>query len=351
MLLSFLISLLGLAPVHLAIPVLPDRLLSEAENTSLPGNLSAANVDIAPSLNRSATTIRTDPRFSYDPKFAQLFLDKKSAYVTTVLALRDLSTKGWTSILSSEEQYSWANYGDVTIRIHATGDPSILQYRYAIWGLYSAIQETYAHGFRACVLGLYWSPIVGETRHLMGYVSIIGETSLQPGSGSHTEKSVGLTSPTHPAPPTVAISNITTAANGSISLDAGEVDAMNLKVEINWEGRPINIDNVFHVVNTAIVYLSANTQEGYISRPGVIKDDASRTFLRWDSTNRRASPYMEYRHMIEALARLTSSMYEQDRFEEVRFILFLSDEEVGRGWLYKNMRGTSSLPSMARIET
>ena len=349
MLLSFLISLLGLAPVHIAIPVLPDRLLSEAENTSLPGNLSAANLDIAPSLNRSAT-ISIDPRFSYDPKFAQLFLDKKSAYVTTVLALRDLSTKGWTSILSSDQQYSWANYGDVTIRIHATGDPSILQYRYAIWGLYSAIQETYAHGFRACVLGLYWSPIVGGTRHLMGYVSIIGETSLQLGSGSHTENSVGLTSPTHPAPPTVAISNTTTAANGSISLDAGGVDARNFKVEIKWEGRPINIDNVFHVVNTAIVYLSANTQEGYISRPGVIKDDASRTFLRWDSTNLRASPYMEYRHMIAALAGLAASMYEQDRFEEVRFILFLSDEEVGRGWLYQNRRGTSSLASIARIE-
>ena len=337
MLLSLLISLLGLTIVHSAAAVLPDRLPSEAKNSPFPGNISAAGVDVPLSLNKSGTTITTDPRFSYAPKFAQLFLDKKSAYVTTVLALTDLSTRGWTSILSSDEQYSWASYGDVTIRIHATGTPSILQHRYAIWGLYSAIQESYVHGFRACVLGLYWSPIVGGTRHLMGYVSIIGETSLQLGSGSHTAKSVGLTSPTYLLPPTVSISNTTTAAYGSITLDAGEVDATNLKVQINWEGRPIIIDNVFLVVNTAIVYLSAKTQEGYISKPGVIKDDVSRTFLRWDSTNLRASPYMEYRHMIAALARLTAYMYEEDRFEEVRFILSVHDEEVGRGWLYRNI--------------
>ena len=343
MLFFHLISLLGLATVHSAAAVLPDRLLSEADNSPSPGNLSAARVDIAPSLNKSGTTISTDPRFSYVPKFAQLFLNKKSAYVTTVLALTDLSTKGWTSILSSDANYSWASFGDVTIRIHATGNPSVLQHRYAIWGLYSAIQESYFHGFRACVLSLYWSPIVGGTRHLIGYVSIIGETSLQLGNGSNTENSVELITPTHLLPPTVAISNTTTAANGSISLDAGKVEGLDLSVEINFEGRPINIDNIFRVVNTAIVSLSAQTQQGYVNKPGVIKDDASRTFLRWDSTNSRAWPHMEYRHLIATLARLTAFMYDEDRFEDVRFILFVNDEEVGRGWLYRNIGGTSSL--------
>lgn len=343
MLLSHFISLLGLAIVHSAAAVPPDRLLSQAEKSSSPGNLSTAGVDVARSLNRSVTAISTDPRFSYTSKFAELFLDKKSAYVTTVLALMDLSTKGWTSILSSEADYSWAHYGAVTIRIHATGNPSVLQYRYAIWGLYSAIQESYFHGFRACVLSLYWSPIVGGTRHLIGYVSIIGETSLQLGSGNYTEKSVGLTSPTHPVPPPVAMLNATTAANGSISLDAGKVDGMNLRVEVKWESRPINVDNIFRVVNMAIVYLSAQTQQGYVNKPGVIKDDASHTFLRWDSTNSRAWPHMEYRHMITTLATLTVYMYVEDRFEDVRFILFVNDEEVGRGWLYGNTEGTSIL--------
>ena len=337
MLLFLLLSLLGLVTVHSAAAVLPDGLLSEAKISPSPGNSSAAGVDVAPSLNISGTTISTDPRFSYSPKFAQLFLDKKSAYVTTVLALMDLSTKGWTSILSLDANYSWASYGDVTIRIHATGHPSILQHRYAIWGLYSAIQESYFHGFRACVLSLYWSPIVGGTRHLIGYVSIIGEPSLQLGSGSYTGKPVELNSPMRLLPPTAAMSNTTTAANGSISLDAGKIDAESLKVEINWEGRSINIDNVFLVVNTAIVNLSAQTQEGYVNKPGVVKDDASHTFLRWDSTNRRAWPYMKYRHLIATLARLTAFMYEEDRFEDVRFILFVNDEEVGRGWLYRNI--------------
>ena len=337
MLLSRLISLLGLATVHSAAAVLPDHLLSEAEDSLSPGNLSAAGMDIVPSLNKSGITISKDPRFSYVPRFAQLFLDKKAAYVTTVLALTDLSTKGWTSTISSDTLYAWASYGDVTIRIHATGNPSVLQHRYAIWGLYSAIQESYFHGFRACVLSLYWSPIVGGTRHLIGYVSILGEPSLQLGSGSHIERSVGLTSPTHLLPPSAAVSNTTTAANGSISLDAGKVDAMNLKVEINWEGRPIDIDNVFRVVNTAIVYLSAKTQAAYVDKPGVIKDDSSHTFLRWDSTNLMAWPYMEYRHMIATLAKLTTFMYENDRFEELRCILFVRDAEVGRGWLYKNV--------------
>ena len=342
MLLSLLISLLGLAIVHSTAAILPDRLSSGDKNPPSPGNLSAAGVDVPLSLNKSGTTITTDPRFSYVPKFAQLFLDKKSAYVTTVLALTDLSTKGWTTVLSSEAQYMWASYGDVTIRIHATGEPSVLQHRYAIWGLYSAIQESYAHGFRACVLSLYWSPIVGGTHHLMGYVSIISDTSLQLGSGNYTERSVGLISPTHLLPPRVVVSDTTTAANGFVSLDAGKVDGFNLRVEIRFEGRPINIDKVFRVVTTAIVYLSAKTQVAYISEPGVIKDDASRTYLRWDSTNLRAWPYMEYRHMIATLATLTTFMYEQDRFEDVRFILFVQEEEVGRGWLYGLPGGTAS---------
>lgn len=342
MLLSLLISLLGLATVHSAAAVLPDRLLTKAQISPSPGNLSAFGVDIAPSLYSSGTKIITDPHFSYDPRFAHLILDRKSAYVTTVLALTDLSTRGWTSIMSWEAQYSWASYGDVTIRIHATDKPSTLQYRYAIWGLYSAIQESYFHGFRACVLGLYWSPIVGGTPHLMGYVSIIGDKSVQLGSGSYTRRSVGLTSPPHLSPPIVAMSNVTAAANGSVSLDAGTVDGMSLSVQISFEGRSLDIDNVFHLVNTAIVYLSARTQSGYISEPGVIKDDTSRTFLRWDSTNPTAWPYMEYRHMIAALARLTAYMYEENRFEEVRFILFVRGGEVGRGWIYTNIGGSSS---------
>ena len=342
MLLSLLISLLGLATLHSAAAVLPDRLLTEVQISPSPGNLSTAAFDIAPSLNSSDTTIIIDPRFSYDPRFAYRILDRKSAYLTTVLALTDLSTKGWTSILRWEAQYSWASYGDVTIRIHATQNPSILQYRYAIWGLYSAIQESSIHGFSACVLNLYWRPIVGGTPHLMGYASIISETSPQLGSGSYTERSVGLTTPTQPSPRIVAMSNLTTAANGSVSLNTGKVDRMDLNLEISFQGRPIDIDKVFHVVNTAIVYLSAWTQNGYISEPGVIKDDASRTFLRWDSTNIRAWPYLEYRHMIATLARLTAYMYEQNRFEAVRFILFVGDHEVGRGWLYENKGGTSS---------
>ncbi|KAL9133113.1 MAG: hypothetical protein Q9175_005709 [Cornicularia normoerica] len=341
MLLILLISHFGLATVHSAAIIPPTHLINEAQISPPPRNLSTAAFDIPPSLNGSLTPIIIDPRFTYEQRFAHQTLDKMSAYMSTLLALADLSTKGWTSILRWEAQYSLFSYGDVTVRIHAAQNPSTLQYRYAIWGLYSAIGASSAHGFDACVLTLYWSPLVGRTRHVIGYVSILGGSSLGISSGNFTEESLGLALSTQVSPRERALSNLTTTPNDSVSLATETTDRKNLKVEISLQGKTLDIDSVFYTMNTGIVYLSSWPQSDRVKEPGLIKYDVSRTFLRWDSSYLTAWPSFEYRDAIAALARLPAYMYEQNRFGEARFRVYVDETEVGRGCLYQLLGGIS----------
>ena len=347
MLLLFSISLLGLATTHSAASTIPSLNLLE-EMSPLPAdprNLSDSAIDTPTDLNSSIPPPTTlDPRLTYDKVFDSQILDKNFTYLNTMLALADLSTKGWLARMSYETLYSFSSYGDVTIRIHAKQNPSSLQYRYAIWGLYSAVREIEANSFKACVLTLYWSPIAGKSRHAIGYVSILGASSspsIDAGKFNGSTLDSGL--------PTLVISqeliqaNLTTVSiNSSIAPAIGPPDAPDLKVGINPLDRALSIDTVFHVIYQGILYLASYPQTQGISQPGVVTDDVSHTFLRWDCTHLTVQRTFEYRYAILALLALPLWMYKNDRFEEVRVTVYVDESEVGRGWLYKQGAGEAS---------
>ncbi|KAF6219967.1 hypothetical protein HO133_003792 [Letharia lupina] len=335
MLLFLRVTLLALVTVRLdAIIPLP-HLIAETRFSLPPQDSSTAASDTPPSPNSTLTSTIVDPRFTYDIAFANEFLDKESAYMNTLLALADLSTKGWTPELKWEAIYSLSSYGDVTIRIHASQNPSTLQYRHAIWGLYIAIRETSAHGFRACVLTVYWVPDESRPRLKLGYVSILGGSSLGIATGNSTEKSLGLALPTQRSIPKLRLANLTTTINKFTTLITGKPDMTNLNIEISLLGRPLEIDAVFHTVYAGVLALAPWPQYARIDGPGVVEDHSSRTFLRWDSSYLRVQPTFEYRYLILALAKLPLYMYEQNRFEEARFVVYVDGIEVGRGWLYR----------------
>lgn len=289
--------------------------------------------------NLSMTTSNTpptfDPRFTYEARFSHEILDKRSAYINTLLALADLSTKGWISILRWEEQYSFSSYGDVTIRIHASQNPSTFQYRYAVWGLYFAIREASANDFRACVTTLYWTSRTSGRPVTLGYVSIVGGSSLSIDVRNFTDESLELAQPTRAKLPEVAATNFTLTPNSSIAVAAQKADPENLRIEMTLLGRSLAIDAVFLTIYEGIVYLAAWPQSQRVDRPGFVQDHAFRTFLRWDSSYLTIQPTLEYRYVIAALARLPVYMYERNRFEDARFVVYVDDIDVGRGWLYK----------------
>ena len=71
-------------------------------------------------------------------------------------------------------------------------------------------------------------------------------------------------------------------------------------------------------------------------QPGFVKDDAFRTFLRWDWSHLDVKPLFEYWHAIAALSVVPQYMYQHNQFVEVRFVVLVDGLEVGRGWLYKS---------------
>ena len=339
MLLDILIKFAAFAIVCSAAVTPSLQLIKKAQlSPSRQKNISATALEIPPSLNGSRSPITIDPRFTYDTKFADQILDKNSAYLSTLLALANLSTMGWTHILRWEEQYEFSQYGDVTIRIHASQNPSTLQYRYAIWGLYSAIRESSANGFKECVLTLYWSPRVTDRPNILGYVSILGETALRIDGGDSTEKSPELPSPTQKNATEPALANLTTLLN--ISTIASETtDNTNIKIELRLLGRPLDFDAVFVTIYAAIVYLASFPQSQPIIQPGLVRDSLSRTVIRWDSSHLTIEPRLEYRDVVLALTNLAVYMSEQNRFEEARFVLYVDEIETGRGWMYRSGAG------------
>ena len=329
MLYLFLTGLLGLATVHSA-AITPPLHLVEAQTPPFPQNLSTASPH---SLNISPTTL-IDPRFTYERRWAEQTLDKKSAYMNTLLALADLSTRGWTTSLRWEASYSFFSYRDVTVLIHSSQNPSILQYRHAIWGVWLAIRESSANGFQACSLSLYWTSQIGGTRQILGYVSLFRGYPLTIDSANFTEESAQLAAATNVTAPEVVPANLKATLKEPITLTDQSPGTDDLKIEISLPGKPLDIDAIFHTLYAAEVYLASWPQSKRVDSPGVIKDPVARTVLRWDSSYLTVQPTFEYRFVIAALARLPAYMYEQDRFREARFIVFVDEIEVGRGWLY-----------------
>lgn len=330
MLLFLLFSVLSLSTVDSAAITLAQRLTNGAQISHLPPNLTTTAFNISLGVNSRPTSAIVDPRFTYDKLFLDEVLDKNSVYMTALIGLVDLSTLGWTTTLTRERQYSMGSYGDLEIRIQAKQTPSILQYRHAIWGLYRAIQEVSANGFRGCYLTLFWNPGAGAPSQKLGGVLIIHGSPLGIDNSTSIRRSLRLAMPTEVSPPELALfdlnnSTLTTQAEGTTDL----------KVEISLLGRPLDIDAVFQIVYTSIVYLSSRPQTERIDGPDFIQDYASQTVLRWEPSYLTVQPAFEYRYVIAALARLPAYMLEQGRFEEARFVVFVDRNEVGRGWLYR----------------
>ena len=233
--------------------------------------------------------------------------------------------------------YTFSQYGDVTIRIHASEKPSNLQYRYAIWGLYYAIREASANNFYATVLTLYWSPILGKTRHKIGYVTILGASTPTIDFGNPNDDALEQVVPTDPKSLQSTSAKLTNVSiNNSSALEFTSMFSPKLSLDIDFESKPLVIDAIFHTFYTGIVHLASFKQSDPIMQPGFVKDDAFRTFLRWDWSHLDVRPLFEYRHAIAALSVVPQYMYQHNQFVEVRFIVLVDGLEVGRGWLYKS---------------
>ena len=294
-------------------------------------NSSTVATEIATNISSSRSQNSIDPRFTYDGQFANQFLDKDSAYLNTLLALEDLSTKGWMSRLSYETIYSFSGYGSITVRVHASQNPSSLQYRHAIWGLYSAIRESSNHDFKACVLTLYWSPIAGKSRHKIGYVSILAAPTPSIDTGNSNKDALKHTLPILPR----SLINFTTADGNATSFAIESVDGSHLSFQIRLGDRGIDVDSVFNTIYAGVLYLASFPQSQAITEPGSVKGETFRTFLRWDSITIQAQPFFEYRYAVAALSAMAVYMYERAQFQDVRVFTYVDGMEVGVCWLYK----------------
>ena len=330
-----LMSFLGCAMVDLA-SALPSLV---PLNATSPENTTTAAVDIPLHLNSSVPGDTIDPRLTYSTKFGTRSLDRRSCYMNTLNALLDLPRRGWLRRIS-ETDYSLPGYSDIHIRLEAFEDSTLMQYRHAVWGLYLAIHEMMANQLKSCVLTLSWSFTVGGTPHVIGFVAIVGTYSSGIGTGNSTEDSLEV--PQSPSqggsfnindPFSVIFGN---ARNSSSS--AAELKSQELRVDTTFiTGAALTVDTVFHVVSAGIVLLASQPQDQAIQVPGYINDSPSGLCLRWDGSFRGAD--FLYRDAMIGLAALPVDMYAQDRFDPMRFVVYVDEMETGRGIIYKNWDG------------
>lgn len=339
MLLFVLLSFLGLPPAQSAATP-PSLQFMEGASLIPPRsqNSSTATTDTATNISSSLPYDNIDPRCTYEKYIADQSLDKSSAYLNTLLALEDLSTKGWTSILNYGTVYTFSGYGGVTVRVSASLNPSSLQYRHAIWGLYFAIREASSHDFKACVLTLYWSPIIGKSRHVIGYVSILGPPTPSINAGNSTEVALENTNTSRP----ISLPHFTTTDDNSTSFTIASVDGSGLRFRIKFGDQRIDIDSVFQTICAGVVYLASFPQSQQITQPGVVKGEIFNTFLRWDTIASLAWPSFEYRYALAALSAMAVCMYERAQFQEVRVFTYVDEAEVGVCWLYRHGIGEGS---------
>lgn len=273
-----------------------------------------------------------------DSRFSALFQDgkedlsEKSVYMSVLKTLADMSRHDF-NYRCPGGRWSFSEYRDIEIVVEpAITSGTEFQWRFAIWGLYFAVRRVHYSNFVNCRTMLLWQGVQGT--ETVGFVYIQkSPTSTAAISGSSAFAQPG--SDLSPSP------NISLSGDdANITFDGANISRLfsqeNINLAIDVTGGRLSKWGAFFPIYSAIVALASFDQKMPI--PGIVTRDpqsnAKLNIEHW-AEPRTVPPYFVPRTAIVGLARIPKYMYQNNRFNEVRFVFEVDTKPVGYGYIRK----------------
>lgn len=263
---------------------------------------------------------------------------KREVLEQTILAFQTLALEDFIAETTPRSfDHPWF---DIDIDGPTLEPKSKLLYKHAIWGLYSAIWYMLSNNFyREVTFKLLWegSP-VGQIRFIK---------RNRPTSGSNNNESNEINSLLTTIPQTnsalldTTATDITSSSALNIIYRNGHITA-----EINMEGRPLPVTNVYMTIFSAFVELAPRPNNQIVRAFSAIRD-----YDIWLQINdpttppRRRSPFLFVEVLIWALGNVPNAMARGKDWREMQITIRIDNILVGRG----SMVADSALLGLANI--
>lgn len=276
-----------------------------------------------------------DPRFDGSLRQGASRINGRSTYMNAVKTLVTMSQEDFTSVFRGGE-FSFEGYKNVRISVQRATAPSTLQYRFAIYGLYSLVY----HIARTSTLvdttmTLYWTE--NDMKSTVGYIQIVPWPYPGIGASNETQTIVGLTQRSNVHPGISDVSNITTISVTNVSRDS---NAPTFNVFAELQGSTLSIPDVFITLCLTLMTISPYPSTDVVTAftAGEINTNARLNYID-PQPPRSSPPFFTYQYASRALGLIAKYLFQQGKFEDVLFVVEIDSIAVGIGMLEKGAIG------------
>jgi hypothetical protein len=263
--------------------------------------------------------------------------------MSVLKAMIALSTKGFYSNYDGGT-FSFRDYSDVRIVVWSSLVPTApLQYQHVLYGLYEAIKRiSEGDSWYDTAITLYWTGPSGAQ-------AIVGRMKINRWPGPDTG-AANTTLVLPAAPPNSSTlpqfadqDNITSPYDESIAADDSP-SRHQLSIIPVFRGETLTLPEIFVTLVSTIVAIAENPAADRL-RPFRCKDRTTNVHFDYKPANPRRvePPYLTYKYGVEALVLVPKVMFQQNRFQEVGFMVKVDGIDVGGGFLEKDYTIPSSV--------
>lgn len=341
--LSFLLlCFLGLSVLSPASITLPMNLRNQTKLRNFSHiNSSVVGIVPGPITNASLLGNPIDKNFATISKvYPEVKISGKSTYMSILKAMIKLSYSESTHAYAGET-FCFQGYTDVKVRI--TSSSSALQYRYAIWGLFKAVQYLTMNSLFVCIIvNLYWSG--GGAPDLVGVIELFPDPLPNIAENREIENLVGIGRRGARSSNSLDLANFASFRSNETDL-AASTNAGKLSVFLELQGTRLSIAEVFMTIFLALVHI-ASFGTAQLVHDFEVQDLNTKTELVYEHYDapRTAPPFFVYHEAARALGYIPNYKFAQHSFEAVTFVLEVDGTPVGTGFLRK-FSSTSSVTS------
>ncbi|KAL2039152.1 hypothetical protein N7G274_008201 [Stereocaulon virgatum] len=346
-LLSSLVNSTEQSPPHLLLNTSELGELLVPKSSAISSQIELSHLPIA---NGSADYLTSVPR-AFDCLIRQnrlVSINQKSTYMSVLKAMSALSTKRFVSTYDGGT-FLFRDYSDVRILVWSSLIPTApLQYRHVLYGLYEAIKcISERDSWHDTLITLYWTGPSGA-QATVGFINITRWPSPDTGAANTSLVLPAAPQELSTLPQFADQDNTTSPYDESIVADDPPARHQ-LSIIPVFRGETLTLPEIFVTLMSTIVAIADKPATNRLL-PFRCKDTAINAHFEYKPAypQRMEPPYLTYKYGVKALVLVPKVMFQQNRFQEVGFMVKVDGIDVGGGFLEKDYTTSSSL---AEVQT
>lgn len=322
------------------------------ESIVVDGSAISPQIELSPLpiANGSANYLIPVPA-AFDCRIQQnglVSINQISTYMSILKAMIALSIKEFDSTYDGGT-FLFRDYSDVRILVRSSLIPTApLQYRHVLYGLYEAMKCICERdSWFDTVITLYWRGPSGAPA-IVGIIQITRWPSSDTGAANTTLVLPAAPQDSSTLPHFADQDNITSPYDESI-VDNESHFRHQLSIIPVFRGEALTLPEIFVTLVSTIVAIAVNPATDRL-RPFRCRDRTTNVHFDYKPAypRRESPPYLTYKYGVKALVLVPKVMFQQNRFQEVGFMVKVDGIDIGGGFLEKDYSISSSL---AEVQT